>query len=215
MLINEVESVVGLSKKSIRYYEEEGLLNPKRNINNDYRIYNEDDLHKLKLIKFLRELGVSINDIKRLNNNTLSLEDCLKERLQAIDREKDNYLKIQNMCNDIISHHDTYSNIDTNKYVIDMNILNKEGFTMRNLNTNHNKKILEACLSSFIFSLMFIFLAFIITYFEFINPEDAMPILIYIFFMIILLVPIVGIIINLIRRIKEIKGGEEDEASKY
>lgn len=215
MLINEVESVVGLSKKSIRYYEEEGLLNPKRNINNDYRIYNEDDLHKLKLIKFLRELGVSINDIKRLNNNTLSLEDCLKERLQAIDREKDNYLKIQNMCNDIISHHDTYSNIDTNKYVIDMNILNKEGFTMRNLNTNHNKKILEACLSSFIFSLMFIFLAFIITYFEFINPEDAMPILIYIFFMIILLVPIIGIIINLIRRIKEIKGGEEDEASKY
>ena len=119
------------------------------------------------------------------------------------------------MCNDIISHHDTYSNIDTNKYVIDMNILNKEGFTMRNLNTNHNKKILEACLSSFIFSLMFIFLAFIITYFEFINPEDAMPILIYIFFMIILLVPIIGIIINLIRRIKEIKGGEEDEASKY
>ena len=215
MLINEVESVVGLSKKSIRYYEEEGLLNPKRNINNDYRIYNEDDLHKLKLIKFLRELGVSINDIKRLNNNTLSLEDCLKERLQAIDREKDNYLKIQNMCNDIISHHDTYSNIDISKYVIDMNILNKEGFTMRNLNTNHNKKILEACLSSFIFSLMFIFLAFIITYFEFINPEDAMPILIYIFFMIILLVPIVGIIINLIRRIKEIKGGEEDEASKY
>ena len=215
MLINEVESVVGLSKKSIRYYEEEGLLNPKRNINNDYRIYNEDDLHKLKLIKFLRELGVSINDIKRLNNNTLSLEDCLKERLQAIDREKDNYLKIQNMCNDIISHHDTYSNIDISKYVIDMNILNKEGFTMRNLNTNHNKKILEACLSSFIFSLMFIFLAFIITYFEFINPEDAMPILIYIFFMIILLVPIIGIIINLIRRIKEIKGGEEDEASKY
>ena len=215
MLINEVETVVGLSKKSIRYYEEEGLLNPKRNINNDYRIYNEDDLHKLKLIKFLRELGVSINDIKRLNNNTLSLEDCLKERLQAIDREKENYLKIQNMCNDIISHHDTYSNIDTNKYVIDMNILNKEGFTMRNLNTNHNKKILEACLSSFIFSLMFIFLAFIITYFEFINPEDAMPILIYIFFMIILLVPIIGIIINLIRRIKEIKGGEEDEASKY
>lgn len=215
MLINEVESVVGLSKKSIRYYEEEGLLNPKRNINNDYRIYNEDDLHKLKLIKFLRELGVSINDIKRLNNNTLSLEDCLKERLQAIYREKDNYLKIQNMCNDIISHHDTYSNIDISKYVIDMNILNKEGFTMRNLNTNHNKKILGACLSSFIFSLMFIFLAFIITYFEFINPEDAMPILIYIFFMIILLVPIIGIIINLIRRIKEIKGGEEDEASKY
>ena len=44
MLINEVETKVGLSKKSIRFYESNGLLNPKRNNDNSYRIYDEEDI---------------------------------------------------------------------------------------------------------------------------------------------------------------------------
>lgn len=52
MLINEVEHIVGLSKKSIRYYEENGLLRPRRNQENDYRVYTEKDIQKLKTIKF-------------------------------------------------------------------------------------------------------------------------------------------------------------------
>ena len=44
MLINEVQYKVGLTKKSIRYYESEGLLKPKRNNNNDYREYDETDI---------------------------------------------------------------------------------------------------------------------------------------------------------------------------
>ena len=56
MNIHEVEHLIGLSKKSIRYYEEHGLLKPKRNQENDYLIYQEEDIKKLKVIKFLREL---------------------------------------------------------------------------------------------------------------------------------------------------------------
>ena len=48
MLINEVESVVGLSKKSIRYYEQVGLFTPQRTNNNDYRNYTEEDIKTLK-----------------------------------------------------------------------------------------------------------------------------------------------------------------------
>ena len=68
MLINEATHKVGLSKKSIRYYEENGLLNPKRSKSNDYRIYDESDIKKLKIIKFLRELDVPIRELKMLNN---------------------------------------------------------------------------------------------------------------------------------------------------
>ena len=42
-----------------------------------------------------------------------------------------------------------------------------------------------------------------------------MPWILYIFIMVIFIFPIVGIVYNLIVRIKEINGGEEDEASKY
>ncbi|MDE6142002.1 MAG: MerR family transcriptional regulator, partial [Bacilli bacterium] len=59
MFINEVCHAVGLTKKSIRFYEENGLLTPKRDNSNDYRIYSQSDIEKLKKIKFLRELNVS------------------------------------------------------------------------------------------------------------------------------------------------------------
>ena len=214
MFINEVEHIVGLSKKSIRYYEENGLLNPKRNKNNDYRIYSKEDIEKLKVIKFLRELNVPIRELKLLNEGNLTLQDCMKERIKKIESEEDNYQKIKNMCIDISKSNESFQNIDITKYFEGVNILNKEGFTMRNIKTNKSKKIKGAIISSLIFSLFFIFIAVIITYFQF-TELDKMPWILYIFIMIIFIFPIVGIVYNLIIRIKEINGGEEDEASKY
>ena len=112
MLINEVEHLVGLSKKSIRYYEELGLLKTKRSEDNNYRLYTPENIQELRLIKFLRELDVPINDIKRLQNNSLTLNDCLKERIEKITKEQANYQKIKNMCQDIISKNYTYDNIN-------------------------------------------------------------------------------------------------------
>lgn len=214
MFINEVEHIVGLSKKSIRYYEENGLLNPKRNKNNDYRIYSKEDIEKLKVIKFLRELNVPIRELKLLNEGNLTLQDCMKERIKKIESEEDNYQKIKNMCIDISKSNESFQNIDITKYFEGVNILNKEGFTMRNIKTNKSKKIKGAIISSLIFSLFFIFIAVIITYFQF-TELDKMPWILYIFIMVIFIFPIVGIVYNLIVRIKEINGGEEDEASKY
>ena len=41
MKINEVETLAGITKKNIRFYEEQKLLNPKRNVENGYRVYSE------------------------------------------------------------------------------------------------------------------------------------------------------------------------------
>lgn len=46
MNIKEVEKVTGLTKANIRFYEEEGLVCPKRNEQNNYRIYTEVDLYR-------------------------------------------------------------------------------------------------------------------------------------------------------------------------
>ena len=214
MLINEVIHIVGLSRKSIRYYEDVGLLSPTRNKNNDYRMYTEEDIKKLKTIKFLRELDVQIKDLKLLNNNKLTLQDCLKERIKNIELEEKNYNKIKNMCTEIINANDTYENIDITKYFKEINILNKEDLKMKKKETNHRKKILGAVISSLIFELFFIILVTTITYFQ-MTETDKMPWILFIFFILLFLFPIITIIINLITRIKEIKGGEEDEASKY
>lgn len=214
MLINEVENIVGLSKKSIRFYEDSGLLTPGRNSENDYRIYGKEDIEKLKVIKFLRELGVPIKDLQALNNNTLSLNDCLQDRIHKIDDEQENYYKIKSMCEEIIRTNDDFQNIDITKYFQQVNILNKEGFTMRDVKTNKSKKIIGAITSSIIFSAFFIAIVCMMSYFQF-TEEDKMPWIVYGILAFLFSFPVIGIVYNLVVRIKEILGGEEDEASKY
>jgi len=46
--INEVETLVGISKKNIRFYEEQGLLAPRRNSENGYRDYGEGEVAVLR-----------------------------------------------------------------------------------------------------------------------------------------------------------------------
>lgn len=214
MLINEVVNIVGLSRKSIRYYESEGLLNPKRNKNNDYRIYTEEDIKKLKIIKFLRELDVSIKELKLLNKNQITLQDCMADRISKIKEQEKNYNKVKNMCIEISKSKDTFNNINIDKYFKEINKLNREGFTMRNINTNNTKKILGAIISSTIFELFLALSIGIMTYFQ-ITETNKIPWPIYIGILLMFVLPFIGIIINLIKRINEIKKGEEDEASKY
>lgn len=214
MFINEVCNIVGLSRKSIRYYEENGLLSPKRNSENDYRIYTEEDIRKLKVIKFLRELDVPIRELKMLNEGTLTLQECMESRIYKIKEQEEKYQKVKEMCVDIKDSNETLDSLDITKHFQSMNTLNKEGFTMRDVRTNKRKKILGAILSSFLFSILFIFLAAIITYFQ-VTEADAMPWLVYAFLMFIFAFPVIAIAVNLGIRIKEINGGEEDEASKY
>lgn len=214
MNISEVEHKVGLSKKSIRYYEENGLLHPKRNCDNDYRIFSEEDIQRLKIIKFFRELGISMHDLKALANDTKSLQDCLEEQKKKIREQEHIYERVKDMCDQLMECHDSFWDIDITKYFHNMNVLNKEGFTMRSVRVNKRKKIQGAILSSTIFGGFFLFLIGIISYFQF-TEENAMPWLVYFFLILLLGFPIVGILYNLIQRIKEINGGEEDEASKY
>ena len=84
MKIKEVEQRVGITSKNIRFYEKEGLITPKRNEENNYRDYCEEDILLLERIKILRVLGISIPDIKKLNEGCLDLESEGKSRFYAI-----------------------------------------------------------------------------------------------------------------------------------
>ena len=106
------------------------------------------------------------------------------------------------------------NSINITKYSTQMNILNKEGFTLKKKEKDHRQKILGAILSSGIVSIIFILLILFFTFIQFLGSA-RMPWIVYIIFMILLGIPQYGIIYNLISRIKKIKGGEEDEASKY
>jgi DNA-binding transcriptional MerR regulator len=78
--INEVATEVGLTARSIRYYEELGLLNPAARSEGAYRLYDADDVERLRFIRGLRDdAGFSLAEIGRL------LED---EEARARNRER-------------------------------------------------------------------------------------------------------------------------------
>lgn len=81
MRIHEVAKEAGLSKRAVKYYEEEGLLTVKKD-QNGYRNYSEDNIRTLKEISVYRKLGISIKEIKKL----LASED--KGLLLQVYKEK-------------------------------------------------------------------------------------------------------------------------------
>jgi MerR family transcriptional regulator, copper efflux regulator len=65
MNISEVAARAGLPAKTIRYYEEIGLIRPLRGANG-YRAFRDSDLHKLAFLGRARSLGFSIDDCRTL-----------------------------------------------------------------------------------------------------------------------------------------------------
>ncbi|MBR9653485.1 Cu(I)-responsive transcriptional regulator [Thalassovita aquimarina] len=65
MNIGDVARLSGVPAKTIRYYEEIGLVKPQRS-ENGYRAFRENDLHKLAFLGRARMLGFSIEDCRNL-----------------------------------------------------------------------------------------------------------------------------------------------------
>ena len=77
MKTHELEKELGISKHTIFYYEKEGIVTSQRD-DNGYRSYSQDDLQKLIMVKFLRNLNISIDDVKAILNNELDFKECLE-----------------------------------------------------------------------------------------------------------------------------------------
>jgi len=64
--IGELSRMVNLTQRTIRYYEEIGLLHSVRRIENGKRIYTDDDVRRLKFINRLKMLGLSLAEMVAL-----------------------------------------------------------------------------------------------------------------------------------------------------
>lgn len=97
--IKELALLAHISKRTLRYYDEIGILSPKRIKTSDYRVYDSDDLDRLQEILFYRELGVDLKKIKALlSRNSNDRLTILKNQLDQMVQKKH---KISNLIKNL------------------------------------------------------------------------------------------------------------------
>lgn len=91
MNIGDVARLSGLPAKTIRYYEDVGLVKPLRSTNG-YRKFRESDLHTLAFLGRARSLGFSMEDCRNLlelysdrNRASADVKQIAQEHLERID----------------------------------------------------------------------------------------------------------------------------------
>ncbi len=110
MNIGAAAKASGLPAKTIRYYEEIGLVFPDRQ-ENSYRDYSDDHVHKLRFIQRARSLGFSVEDCRQLLSlyedkarASSSVKQLAQEHLTEIERKIAELTSMRDVLNDLVKH---------------------------------------------------------------------------------------------------------------
>lgn len=213
MRIKEVEDIVGITKKNIRFYEKEGLLSPGRESENGYRNYDEADIRRLKQIKLLRTLNMPISDIRLLFEGGLSLSEAARRHIDALDAQRRSIEKARVMCGILLEEQSDINSIDVDSYLSEINRLEGEGVTFMDIRKNDVRKKYVESVAACVAVVAVVVLMLIGILCE--NESDPAPTGVFWTTIVILAITAIGTVVSLISRIKEIKGGEENDLGKY
>lgn len=130
--INKLAKIAGVSTRTLRYYDQIGLLKPSRIDSSNYRIYGSKDVEKLQQIMFYRELGFELSQIKKmLNAPSFDSQKALYEHLAVLQKKR---MRINQLIKNISK------TIDNKKGLVDMTDKEKfEGFKQKMLDENEKK----------------------------------------------------------------------------
>ncbi|MBR6019906.1 MAG: MerR family transcriptional regulator, partial [Lachnospiraceae bacterium] len=86
MTIKEVEEMLGIPRASIRFYEKERLIDPKRE-SNGYREYDEKDVATLKKVIIFRKLGLPVSEIEDVLDGSKPLAEALADNTARLEEQ--------------------------------------------------------------------------------------------------------------------------------
>lgn len=116
MNVSQLETLLDMTRANIRFYEQEGLVCPRRE-KNGYRDYSEEDTDTLRKIKLLRQLGLSLESIRRLQRGELSLDAALREREAQLAAERSELEWAAGICRQIRQEGAEYQALDARRYL--------------------------------------------------------------------------------------------------
>ena len=136
MTIKDVEERTGLSRSNIRFYEKEKLIEPSRNESNGYRDYSENDVENIKKIAYLRTLGISIEDIRNIISEKVTLQEMLEKQKEVLKNQITDLNKAKLMCEKMPDEESiSYEKLQVEQYVTDLHDYWKDNRTVFKLDS--------------------------------------------------------------------------------
>lgn len=213
MKINQAAELAGITSKNIRFYEDRGLISPARDSGNGYREYTMEDVETLCRIRLLRMLGISCENIRRLQSGELDFDSCMDEHIAELDKTSENIGHMKVMCRVLRDEADSLSEINASVYLEKMKELEKGGARFVNARmTDTRKRKTGAIISA---AAVITGLLLIILVMLWVNASDPAPRGVIAFFIVMFAVIAAAVIYVLKQRLDEVEKGEIDEASKY
>jgi len=216
MKINEAEKLAGITRKNIRFYEKEGLLQPGRSLENGYRDYQPEDVETLKKIRLLRRLSLPLEEIRRIQTGHITLEGALERHMILLKDQSKSLDNMRSACQMLLEQGASYANVDTDAWLAEIDRLESEGMYFVDVKVQDKKTRKQgSVIAAAVFCLLMLLLAGVMLWAFFADPAGAPPWPIMAVFVAIPAVMAIAAVIALIQRCKEIEGGEEDAAAKY
>ena len=216
MKINEVEALVGITKKNIRFYEAEGLLTPRRNSENGYRDYGEAEVDALRRIKLLRKLGVPLEEIRRMQSGGHTVGDGMRRHLVTLERERENLEQSIRLCSALTDRQERLEDLDAGAILAEMEAMEQSGTTFQN--RQHEdvrvRYVAPVAVTVLMVLLMLGLIWLFLWAFE-TDPAGAPPLPLLAVFLVIPALVALGVIVSLVQRIREIGRREIDDAKQF
>ncbi len=115
MTIKELEQELEIPRATIRFYEKENLITPKRG-DNSYREYSEEDVVTLKKIIILRKIGLSVADIKNILDGAYPLQQLLEKNISQLQNQIKELEGAINVCKIMQDRNEEIFSLDTTLY---------------------------------------------------------------------------------------------------
>ncbi len=217
MKINEVEAAVGVTKKNIRFYEEEGLISPRREPGNGYRSYSEADVERLRRIKLLRKLDVPLADIREMLEGRKTLAEGMAQQLERLSTRRKDLNEAIGFCEMLEKDTVSLNELDVEQTLARLAAREEQGVTFVNIERTDRKaeRIKGALVGAGLFTALMAFIIATMAWAFYTDPQGAPPLPLVIVLLGIPAGCIVGTLKVLLDRIEEIGKGEEDAYRNY
>ena len=108
--VKEISKITGISIRTLRYYDEIGLLKPARVTEAGYRLYDDQELEKLQEILFYKELEIPLSDIKKIMENPeYDKQKALAVQKSLLERKRNCLNRIIELIDDVMKGVNTMS----------------------------------------------------------------------------------------------------------